>query len=64
MTCPACYSNFPLTATVRGITVCGNCQRTIVVATGQLARAADTLVLTQDELKDLRKLRAQARASA
>jgi hypothetical protein len=63
MTCPNCKRSFPVTITIRGLTVCSFCDASIVISTGQRATAAETLLLTLDELAALRKVRSQGRKS-
>lgn len=64
MTCPNCVLDFDPPITVQGLTVHPACGASIVVATGERAKAEDVVVLTDDELRQLRAARLRPKRAA
>lgn len=64
MICPACASDVSLTATVRALTSCPACLRTLALEDGgvRLATGDDTRALDPDEVKALQQARKKLRA--
>lgn len=58
LACPSCGLDVDAAGAIRGLAVCSSpCDTSIVVDTGLKATAADVLLLTPDELAQLRKAR-------
>lgn len=62
MTCGACGGPLPESLTaVGGLVVCPTCLRTVVLASGALATASDTLALAPEQIEALKAQRKAAR---
>lgn len=61
MTCAACGTSLALVTGIGGVAICPSCLRTVVVDSGALATATETLALSAAQIEALKAQRRVAR---